>query len=260
MAERKRNYEEERDREKVLDRLKKMYEHAKSAKDIGSEAEAAAFAEKLQQLLTIHKVEMSELESKEEDLKIVESRPDYEQFGVKLRKRRIKWLEDLAVIVANAHYCRVLIVTRGSSCVWFVGRPTDVEACKMAYGFLAQKAEEIADKEYVRFFYECKAAGNVRRARGFRDSFLSGFVSRLALRYSEYQENIRRYYSSSGVAIARIKSAFDAIDEYLQKKFADRKAKSAKPLENSVSNMAGWSRGRTKADDVELSPARAKLQ
>lgn len=44
------------DREKILEKLRKLQAHADSAAEIGNEAEAEAFAAKVQELLTAYKI------------------------------------------------------------------------------------------------------------------------------------------------------------------------------------------------------------
>jgi 1,6-anhydro-N-acetylmuramate kinase len=47
--------------EKILEKLGKIKAHMESAQEIGNEAEAQAFASMLQNLLTKHKLEMTDI-------------------------------------------------------------------------------------------------------------------------------------------------------------------------------------------------------
>ena len=63
---------------KILEKLGKIKNHMESAKEIGNEAEAQAFAAMLQTLLLKHKLSLTDVEyaSEMKDEPIVEKRPD----------------------------------------------------------------------------------------------------------------------------------------------------------------------------------------
>lgn len=171
------------DREKILDKLKKLQAHADSAAKIGSEAEAQAFAAMVQKMIAQHNIDKAELTAEDREAEdIANPIEQVRVVGIRVRKVRVAWLEALASAVAYAHFCEIGI-TRHSSQVWFIGRRTQAEMGAKVYVQLAEAAEAIADKEYVKHFHACRKAGRVEAARGFRPSFLDGFTSRLAKRY-----------------------------------------------------------------------------
>lgn len=241
------------DREKLVDKLKKMYAHAKSAEAIGSEAEAQAFAAQIQRLLSEHKINRSEIEEQrlDETDPIGQHAVDFESAGIEVKRRRIEWQEILGQIVAKANFCK-LMVSQGTSQVWFLGRETDAMAAEQVFLYLLRIANSLADKEYVKYFYECKERGCVEEARGFRASYLAGFCNRLAARYREEQERIRREHASSGTALVRLSDAMTHVENYLKQR-GSKTASGFTAAKPNV-NQEGLRRGRAAADKIALGP------
>ncbi len=243
------------DRESIIRKLKKLRAKAESAEAIGSEAEAQTFAEAVQRMLSEYKVEAAEVaENMEEEVDPIKSiRPNTEKHKIKFKRRENPWMKDLASIVAWAHYYRMSFVP-GTNLVYMIGREADAETAGEVWCKLVRVAESIADKEYVDYFHECRRAGNVARARGFRASFLRGFVQRLRLRYSEHMEKIRDYYAHDKKALITLKSARSKVDEWVEKnvKKSDREEKDAR-----IQNWAGFKLGQEKAQNLPLSSHKA---
>lgn len=231
--------------DKILDKLAKIKAHMESAKKIGSEAEAQAFAEMLQKLLLKHKLDMTDIEVEAEEKAEPVDRydVDLDSHGLKTKASRVGWSEKLAVIVARAHFCRILIY-RGSNLITIVGRKSDAAVAEFLYVTLLRAAESIAQKEYVKFFYECRDAGDVRRARGFKASFLVAFVSRIEYRLDQ----VRRAEASSSTAIVRVNRAELAVKQFMD----GMKTRTIKSLTHVAKNAEGYNRGKAAADRVNL--------
>jgi hypothetical protein len=240
------------DREKILRKLKALRGHAASAKKLGSEAEASAFAEMIQRLTAQHCVEAAELDAIEQDEvdPFDRIRPDYAKHGVRIRARHVEWLEELASTVAHAHYCK-LLVKRNSSLVTFAGRRSQASVAADVYLKMASLAESLADKRYVDYFYEVKRAGDVAKARGFRTSFLLGFCARVGGRYFEFIEATKAYYAHDKRALATLSSARDKVRDWLEKDGVGTSAARYKKV--AASNFDGWRRGVDEANEVDLS-------
>jgi uncharacterized protein DUF2786 len=245
---------EEVAREKAIDKIRKMLAHSKSAGAIGSESEAHAFATKIQELLSKHKIQLSEVEY----AKLDETDPvtmrwvDFESAGIQKKKVRIGWHERVADFTCEAYYCSFTVST-GSSDLCFIGRSTDIDAAEQVFLYLVRVASNLADREYVKYFHECKRAGDATKARGFRSSYLLGFATRLGERYQEEKERMREEAARTGLALVRLTDALVAVEAYLQKrrdaeeiKFA--RASSIKKLEN----LEGYRRGVSDAQAIPL--------
>lgn len=249
------------DRKEKIRKLKKLFEHSDSAKNLGSEAEAQAFAEMAQKLLVEYKIDTSELSEEEEEQelrKICRVRPRYsygkKDPGIRFRSRRIEWLVHLAIMVADAHFCRVVVI-KGTSTVDMAGRRHDAETAAEVYEQLVEAAERIADKEYARYFYKMRDEGLERKARGYRGSFLLGFCSRIGQKYREHMAALKEYYAHDQKALEILKGYGKDIEEFFdQDPTIGMKDEDRRSLK--VANLAGWSHGRDQADRMELSKSR----
>lgn len=242
-------------REQVLDKLKKLVAMAKSAEAIGSEKEAMAFAVKVQELLSEHKISMSEVEYKDSDNAdpVDMHQVDFASAGIKVKSGRVFWQEQLAHTVCSAYFCRVIVKT-GSSRLYFVGRDSDFTAAEQVFLYLCRVAMRLVDVEYVRYFYECRKAGTVELARGFRKSYLSSFSNRLDERYREERERIKREHASSMTALVRLEDAVTVVGNYMKKLRSSGRTQRAGNLSPSEQdqNEEGMRRGKRDANMVPI--------
>lgn len=230
----------------VLDKLAKLHKAMEGAKAVNSEEEADAFAGMMQRLLAKYKLEMSDIqyEQFEQAEPIERFQVDYEKYPeIKLRHSRVKWIEDLAYFVAQAYNCRILVRNR-TSFITMVGRKTDAEIAEWMFVKLHRIAEKIADKEYVKYFYECRDKGEVYLARGFRQAFLNAFVQRINRRFDEERAKLQREHSTT--ALVRVSLA--QVDKHI----AETVKGNAAALSRHRWNAAGQDRGRKAADAINL--------
>ena len=248
------------EKEKIVDKIKKLHDHAKSAAKIGSEAEAQAFAAMMQKLMSEHKILMSEIEH----AKLDETDPVVYVYtsGEALRKgkpyfpqQRMMWMELLARTVAKAHYCESAVVLRSAKQI-FIGRRTDGEAAKAAFDYLAVAAQHLASDAYQAGHAEAKRLGRPWRP-GFRESWLVGFCQRLNERYDEELNAIKAKWANSGTALIRLTDAMTVVKQFMEKAEM-KKAPRLQRLE--VSNEDGYQKGRKAAEDVALKEGSTKLE
>lgn len=253
--------------DKLLQKLAKMKAQAEGAAAIGSEAEAQAFAQKLQELLLHHKIHMSDVEAinLEQEEPITEHFVDFKAGSIPFKKRRVEWSENLASVVAWAHFCR-LLVHRGSNYITFVGRESDCQVAEYMFVTLHRAVDKIADEAYAAFTLECvdecaycgakksscqqryhEFEPNWARARGFRPSFVKAFVARLARRLYEHRDEAVK---GNSTALIRVQGAESAVVKYMKEKYDKKKAEEIGG-ERSV-NYEGHRRGRAAADKVNL--------
>lgn len=234
------------DTAKILDKIKKLHLKAESCRDIGSDAEAQAFAEAVSRMLNDHRLSMSDLQFETErksepvDKHIVE----WEAHGLKTRAVRTKWIERLAAIVARAYTCDILVFL-GSSRVVLVGTLTNRQVAEYTLVTLVRAAEKIAEAEYVKYYYKCRDEGDVTMARGFKVAFLDGFVARIAVRFAE--EKARMEQQSSTALVRFDKSAADVRDF-----MAGHGGGKASQLTRSSHNGAGYKAGAEKAESMDI--------
>lgn len=257
------------DRDKIIEKLAKLRAHAESADKIGSTQEAEAFAAMLQKLLNKHKLEMTDIEfQQEEQDEPVEQHPVNWQ-DVKVRSTRVAWIEQLAIIITRAHFCRMLVHS-GSSRITIIGRKSDAAVAEYMLVTLVRAAEKIARFERRAYRRECKRrctyCGESREAHvmlmlqgdshpyargdageGFKVAFLASFTSRLRERYEaerKAQENV------SELALVRFNRADGAVKDFM----TNMKTRRASIVRGSrfTGNAEGRRRGRAAADNIGL--------
>lgn len=233
--------------EKLLDRIRKLHAHAESAKNLKNEAEAAAFAAKVQELLTQHKLDMSQLEFDQQDKDEPIGQTYIETSPTGHKKSRIAWREQLASAVAKAHYCRILVIP-GSSKVLLVGRPVDRQIAEYIITTLSGLAEVMADAAYVKYFYAKKAVGQVHEARGYRPAWLIGFVNTIRRRYAEEMVKAQAAAQSNGMSLIRLDQEQAKVEAY--------KDQIGRPVHgvrgSSSSNQAGFRHGAQAGEKVDI--------
>jgi hypothetical protein len=135
---------------RILVKLRKLILHEESARKIGNVQEAAAFAAKIQELLTTHKLDMSAVDLDERQAEeIGTAYVEPEDVGLKREPRRVDWQQDLALAIAKANGCRCLIL-HATNRFYFVGRTSDRDVCLALYKHFVGMAIEMSRKEMER--------------------------------------------------------------------------------------------------------------
>jgi hypothetical protein len=256
--------------EKLIDKLGKLKRHADSAKEIGNEAEAQAFAEMFQKLVLQNKIEVSEIDFSQQEIEepVGKHYIDYHKYNIGLKRKRIDWIESLAGVVAQAHFCRIL-VHLGSSRITLVGRKSDCEVAEYVLVTLQRAAEKMAKKAYYKYWFElfevCRKCGGQKadhgndvcgfesstyKAAGFKASWLESFVVRLAQRYKEQRQG----YTGESTALIRVNKAEKAVVEWIEE---NTKGKAQGLSRNGRWNSEGSKQGRAAADALDLGSPKA---
>lgn len=242
--------------EKILDKIRKLHRHAESARNIGSEAEAQAFAQMVNQLLNKHRLELTDIQFEEQrrNEPVTEAEIDFRKYGDtyrgkpvewKFKRQRIEWIERLADIVARAHSCQILIMDKTNR-LFLAGTETNRQIAEYVLITLMRAAEKLSWDEYAKYFYKCRdELGDVTLARGFRHAWLISFIHRIHERFQE--EKAKMNQDKTGTALVRYDRERADIDEFLK----DRKH--GKPLPaKAIHNVAGILAGRKRADEMNL--------
>lgn len=205
----------------LLKRIKKLITQAEGERDVGNIQAAESFAVKAQELLSKHKLELTDLERIEED----EKNPlTYEMitpdlWGDSEQKSRVEHTEDLAACIAKAYYCRILAVLETNNLI-IVGRQADINITKailanvMRAGIvnceleLAKATLRISEIEGAATHWG-KTGGN----KEFRFSFFSGFNQRINARL-EKAFNIIQENAAGSQALVK---ASKEVDEFVDK-------------------------------------------
>jgi hypothetical protein len=225
----------------VMERLRKLIRHEESAREIGSLAEAGAFAEKIAALLIEHKLEMSQVtagdDHDEETREIVEEqRFDPLALGIPYNGRqRVAWLEHLASGVARANFCRIVVTPR-STTFYFVGKATDRTIAGNTFAALVRGDIAAYDTEYA------KARKDPwTDVSGFRRSFYDGFARAVAGRLYAQRRAVDATAESTALVLA---SADKAVALYMDAKYRGPGSKASSIGGTSKHNDTAYEKGR----------------
>ncbi len=203
----------------MVEKLQKLIKHQQSAAAIGNQAEAEAFAGRVQALLTKHKLSMSDLEAKEEEKEGVTSglAVDPRRFGMKDKDGMIPWLLNLAQAIAKVNECEVLVqqtmkqttkkeqkagkffTAKTTNQFIFVGIEADRLAAEEFYVYMAKLVWEMAGKsgdsvkekfrqDIMWQLGKCAPGHLSAKLHDFRHSYCKGFVSEVSRRLVEAKE------------------------------------------------------------------------
>jgi hypothetical protein len=231
----------------ILDKLRKLKAMAVSAEKVGNEAEAQAFANMVQTLLAKHKLDASDVEWEEQ-----QNAPLFR--GIIRVKSRVNgrlhpWEKGLATIVTVNCGVRLAVATNQTELgnpFWVIGFEPDVRGAVDTYDYMHAAASHLAEIEYVRFYHEMKRAGDVTMARGYKASWLFGFITRLEERYEENKAAILRGIPIT--AMVRVTNAIARIDQQLNATVTKQEVTVKPP-----NNIMGYLEGRQAAEKVRLS-------
>ncbi len=203
------------DRDKLLDRIRKLHAKAESARAIGNDAEALAFAAGVQKMLAKYKLDMSELEMQTLD-KVEPIGSTYVRSEGK--SKRVAWAELLASVVARAHYCRILVIPNSDTIV-LVGRPTDRQVAEFVFSTLRRTADENSDRDARAFRRRQRAerGATMGDATNFRAAWLNGFVQRISERYEAERQQLKVEAAKAGTSLVRLDNALTQVDQHMAK-------------------------------------------
>lgn len=244
--------DKEKSREEILERLRKLNAMAESAADIGNEAEAQAFAAKVQELLTAYKLSQA-------DIRTGEVKPDepinityvsWKDLGMEVRKVRIAWAEQLGGLVAQPYYCNFVICGWGGHIGMFVGAETDRKIAVYMFITLARFFQTLVEREYAVAWRRATSQGDVTTCRGFKAGFTYGFLSRLSQRFDEELKPKVDQPVSNSLAIVAVRK--DSLAKVKQWKHEHLDTKPISSTHLSDGSGEGRARGKAAADKLDL--------
>lgn len=155
--------------EKIIDKIRKLAALSKSS----NEHEAALAAARMQELLFKHNLDMSAIETKEEESDYLRS--DY-QTG------RDTWRQVLMNVICVNNFCQA-VKLREKGEVAIVGKPHNVEVVQFMYEYLNRELVRLADRgwerQQVMDIYE---DGQKHSSRRWKNSFYWGANNIIAQR------------------------------------------------------------------------------
>jgi hypothetical protein len=196
------------EREKILDRIRKLLE---LSKDPDNENEAAAAAGAAQKLMEKHRIEEAMLDRTPADEPI-----ENERLDGKWRGRGTTWKQRLAGALAKTNQCRIYF---SGGATRLVGRPSDMATVRYMYEYLIRELTGLGKKWGKQFEDEYGEAPG----RTPHNSFKIGAVNTISNRLYQAQKEARRHEQElaesadrvrgMSTALVRVNSAIAKIDE-----------------------------------------------
>jgi hypothetical protein len=233
------------DREKLLDRIKRLLRLAESP----NVHEATVAAARAQELMARHRIEAAALDAGADDDGIVDMR----DAPLEASKRLRPWKTQLGSVVARTNGCRVYVLeSAGMRQMVLVGRVEDAELVRALYTELVTRVE-------------CLTRHHGRgRDRAFCNAFRLGVVATLHERLTLSAELARTRALEGDVgdgdapiecgaasvthALARLDAREHAVDRYMEERLNLRRGR-AKGLR---ADAEGYARGRIAGHTVTL--------
>lgn len=238
-------------RDKIIDKIKKLRAHQESVERLNEEEEARAFAVRIHELMLRHKIAEHELNTADTDDKNKDIVHRYMRAsdGVEHKRQRTAWSEHLGAVVAKAHQCCTVSIYRSNYLI-FVGTEQDTEAAIQTFSYLWNVMDKMSWKAYNKLFYGEKAKGqngDISLARGYRQAWLTGFITLLAQRYEAAMRNLLDE-ATNPMALARIGKDLQRAEEDRAKWTKQAPRRKRKDL-----NTLGFMHGRKAAEKTPLS-------
>lgn len=237
----------------ILNKLKKLMNHEKSARHLGNIAEAEAFAAKIQKILLTHHLTLDHSGNHQTDEPIAHRVVPAEEAELRPRKSREEWTERLADAIARNFLCRLLLLPNSNTVV-FVGRRTEREAAAAMYLRLIHISQQLCEKEFrlwkSTLGHACTVSGQAcctADSRRWKRSFLVGFATGLDDRLSRTRRAAYAHGAASGTHLVPLRSLENALDHHVGK------IPTGRPIGGDDHHCGAFSRGRAHAASVVLS-------
>lgn len=134
------------EKDKVLDKIKKLLKLQKSAEDLGNEGEAYAAANAVHRLLTAYNLSLSDItENKESELDI-----ELSEYISYRNQYGNQWKRQLLTVICLYNYCRCLINPSCQKMV-IVGQVENVVIVKNLYDYLVEAFKRLSLKRMNEF-------------------------------------------------------------------------------------------------------------
>jgi hypothetical protein len=228
----------------ILVKIKKLKNMEESARAIGNNEEAAAFAGKVQSLLLEHKLEMAEIESIEldsmPDIEVSDEFYDWKDTGIERTRKMSHWLASLAHVVAQFNGCKSLAIPK-SNRVQLIGTVESRAVVTYILTVLARFGRDSMEAAYRREYYEAKKVNATHLMKGFRRSFMTAYVNTIHARLKKVQDaRMSEGVTSRGLMVLdQEKAAVDAFAAKLSTGLTNLKAGRYNPVGDAAGRRAG---------------------
>lgn len=262
------NNRKEDHKDKMLRKLVKLQaqreDAARRAESQGSEeaaSEAEAFAGMVNRLLIEYELNPSDIDyaRAQDNDPVVEIAVNKSAYRIEESKVRMAWQEALAMGVARAHLCTILIRPNSNDIV-FVGTKSHATVAEYIYGTMVPFIANMSKKAEVAYWHAtgCGRGAN-NKAKGYRSAWTDAFIGRIWERFAEARKAaVAASVAASGISeqtgLMRLEGALIKVRKYVDDKFSNRRAASHVGALNhrSRNHADGRAAGRAAADNITL--------
>ena len=243
--------------ERALDKIRKIKAMMEGAK---SEGEAQTFAAMMQRMMLQHNIDMTdiEVERMEAEEPVEEHWFNPDGRDAKSKRTRSYWIEDLAAIIARAHFCDIAVNERTNN-IMLIGRKSNIEVAEFMVVTLARLVHKMALREWWKEWRRRGGDESYERNRavrgellGFRPAYVKSFTQRLAERYAEERRKATQGPDVTSTALVRVNRAEAATKAFMADKFKDSKPAKEITKFKDTTHAAGWRAGREAANAIDL--------
>lgn len=228
--------------EKIIETLRKLISHERSAREIGNVEEAAAFAAKIQAFIDKYNIELSQI-----DMTVEENDVRSETLVADCKQQ---WMKFLLVNIAEINGCSIVFRSNGSGYDIY-GQPMDIEIVATLYEYFCELGLHLQKLAILGYKMSPEYKRKRKRTRAtlsFKDSFGLGYMSALIRRLREQR---KASYSGSQAMIYignKLAKSTAVVDRLSGLRHAQPKVKATR-LRNPAYDL-----GRDAGNAVALSP------
>ena len=223
-------------KDRLVEKIKKLLALSDRTRN-PNEAEAAAAAAKVEELLMQYNLEMA-------DIVIEEEKPKIQAESVIVGEATYSvWKRRLLHAVTKFNFCRSISLT-GTPRVEIMGKPHNLEIVKYLYNYLSRVGAVRCDEIYNN---DIKGTLNPAEAISWKVGFYNGFVDAIYQRLKEGQKKMET--DSSACRALVVQSTAE-----LQKYYEDRHPDAQKIKAKRTGTVDGYLSGQVTGQNVTISP------
>jgi uncharacterized protein DUF2786 len=234
----------------IIERIKKLLALANVDRSNTTPEEAANAAAAAQRLMAQHNIEAAMLDEKTgtESQAIGRDVWNADENGWKKSTVQMRWVPILAAAVAEAHFCKIVLVQESNS-IWFCGTESNRAVAMYMFTYLRRLGDTIAREEYHERWKAGKVAKNHSELHRWRTGFFYGYSQALKARYNAMNATLRTEYANNPGALMVLNNALARVN--VDKVFDGEKLKTGKqkPLH---SHAEGAATGKRHGESVNL--------
>jgi Protein of unknown function DUF45 len=246
---------------KILQKLQKLQASRQGEAELGNTAAAEAFASMINKMLIEYELNPSDIDYARatDNDPIIELQVNKSAYRIEDSKARQAWQESLAMGVAKAHLCTILI-RPGSNDIIFVGTKSHATVAEYVYGTMVPAVAKMSKDAEVRYWRETGCGrGKNNKALGYRAAWIDSFINRIWERFQEarlaaVKASAEVHGTSQETGLMRLDGALMKVRQYIDNKFAHRRAASRAGVLNhrSRNHTDGRAAGREAANRITL--------